>query len=341
MFDQVASAHKWSTTTVRTHIILMVLSTVSIILRFVAKGRSMAKFGLDDMFIIAATAMCYATGGINIYAAHLGGQTVSMLTEPSYSLFVKWCSIAGMLYPITVLCISLSILFFYRRVFPIQSMKRLVTIFLVIHVMWTIAAFFAQIFICSPVELAWAPIMIQAQNIDKCINYPIFFLSILSIELGLNAAVLFLPIKQVIGLKMNLQTRLMLVFVFLLGGVSLISGIVRIYETYIPGEPYIDLAGDVFWLAIHENTALIAASLPIYRPLINSSMNFLSSKLSKVYGSGYGSKGSEASSNIKESKGYSTIGSEQQSQKSLVDPIDRQYSEFEMQTPKKAHTGIN
>jgi len=110
---------------------------------------------------------------------------------------------------------------FYRRVFPIESTKRWIKIFLGLHILWAFACFFGSMFICYPMELAWAPLMVQAQpeNATKCMKYPMFFISITSLELGLNAAVLLMPIKQVIGLKLNLQTRLMLAFVFLLGGV--------------------------------------------------------------------------------------------------------------------------
>lgn len=55
-------------------------------------------------------------------------------------------------------------------------------------------------------------------NAHVGIDYPLFFVSTMSIELGLNAAVLVLPIRQSLMLQMSLQTRLMLSVVFLLGG---------------------------------------------------------------------------------------------------------------------------
>jgi hypothetical protein len=131
---------------------------------------------------------------------------------------LQWIIIGGIFYAPTVFCISASVLFFYRRLFPIASTKRAVTIFLVIHVLWALACFFGSVFICSPVNLAWAPLMVQAVNVGKCMKYPLFFVAILSLELGLNAAVLVMPIKQTFSLQLNLQTRLMLMFVFLLGG---------------------------------------------------------------------------------------------------------------------------
>jgi hypothetical protein len=60
---------------------------------------------------------------------------------------------------------------------------------------------------------------VQAVHMDKCMKYPYFFLTMLSLELGLNASVLVMPIKQTLGLQLDLKTRLMLIFVFMLGGV--------------------------------------------------------------------------------------------------------------------------
>ena len=101
----------------------------------------------------------------------------------------------------------------------------------------------------------------------------------------------------------------------------------------------------MFWMGIHVNTALIAASLPVYRPLMRATMGFMSSTLRKVYGSGYDSKRSGDSSGNKVSEGYSTI-SDKQSQKSLfgeqnsMDPIDRQIDLADME-PKRAHIQVH
>jgi hypothetical protein len=93
---------------------------------------------------------------------------------------------------------------------------------------------------------------------------------------------------------------------------------VRIHESYAPGELSIDLAGDIIWLNIHEATALIAASLPIYRPLVHSSVNFISSSIRNMSGGdSYGTKGSTKNSATYSQKGYISAPSVT-SQKDLV-----------------------
>jgi hypothetical protein len=83
---------------------------------------------------------------------------------------------------------------------------------------------------------------------------------------------------------------------------SIISGIIRLQQTYLPGDPFIDFAGDMFWISIHEATALIAASLPLYRPLMRTSIRFMSSSIRKL------STGGSSTSQLTEKKSanYST-----------------------------------
>jgi hypothetical protein len=88
----------------------------------------------------------------------------------------------------------------------------------------------------------------------------------------------------------------------------------------VPGDKFIDLAGDMYWISIHEATALIAASLPIYRPLMRSSINFMSSTIRKVSGGGsYGSNRSGKESSALSGKGYISAPSVH-SERELVGP---------------------
>jgi hypothetical protein len=112
----------------------------------------------------------------------------------------------------------LSVLFFYRRIFPVQEFRRITDIVIALHVAWALAVGLAQIFMCSPVWIAWSDAITFITNIDKCINYPVLFVIGLSIELVLNVVVLALPIRETIKLQLNFRMKCMLACVFLLGG---------------------------------------------------------------------------------------------------------------------------
>jgi len=67
MIDQVATAQKWGPIILRAYITLVVLSTASVVIRIVAKLKTKAKLGLDDVFIIAGLVLWYAEAGVDLY----------------------------------------------------------------------------------------------------------------------------------------------------------------------------------------------------------------------------------------------------------------------------------
>ncbi|KAJ4289020.1 hypothetical protein N0V90_011362 [Kalmusia sp. IMI 367209] len=323
VFDQIASAHRYGDAIILSNIVLLVLTTVALAVRLMAKLNTKARFGLDDAFIIIAQTLWYATAGVTL----------------------------------RVVTTAVSILLFYRTIFPVQEFKRIVDLFIGIEVATGISGTMAQVFACKPMSVAWT---YPSENMEKCIKYPAFFISILTIELLGDIAILALPIYQITKLKLDVNTRWMLSVVFLLGGISIVSGIVRIQQSIVPGYWFIDLAGDMFWIAIHESTAIIAASLPICRPLVRILISSISSAYQRIYSFGsyvskysssrdYASKGTNGSSNKGSSLGapYSPYRSKdsgsalsEHSQRELVvrdpclDTIDRELFILEKRTAK-------
>ena len=80
-------------------------------------------------------------------------------------------------------------------------------------VLWTVPAFFAELFTCVPLA-AWRNPKIKG----KCIDYPKFRAAIMSLEVVLDSVILALPIREIIKLQMPLKRKIMVSCVFLLGG---------------------------------------------------------------------------------------------------------------------------
>jgi hypothetical protein len=97
--------------------------------------------------------------------------------------------------------------------------RRAVNILITIHIAWTVAGTISHVLVCKPLSVIWDGPVSLMTNIDKCIHYPTQFLGIMGSELVMNVAVMTLPIREIFKLKKDLQTRLMLTCVFLLGGV--------------------------------------------------------------------------------------------------------------------------
>jgi hypothetical protein len=70
MLDQVASIQKWEPLNLRAITVLLVLSTASVAIRIIAKLNTKARFGLDDVFIVAALLFTYVESALSLYGGH-------------------------------------------------------------------------------------------------------------------------------------------------------------------------------------------------------------------------------------------------------------------------------
>jgi hypothetical protein len=71
---------------------------------------------------------------------------------------------------------------------------------------------------CTPIWIPSSDAATFMTNIDKCIDYPLFFVIILSFELLLSVAVLTLPLREIVKLQLDSNSKWMVACVFLLGG---------------------------------------------------------------------------------------------------------------------------
>lgn len=121
------------------------------------------------------------------------------------------------MYAPTVVATSVSILLFYRSAFPVEEVKKIVDMSLGCQAATCIAGTAVQTFVCRPMTAAmYFPR--GGPDMTKCINYPAFFIAILTIELLGDIGILGLPIWQVSKLKLDSNTKWQLSVVFLLGG---------------------------------------------------------------------------------------------------------------------------
>ena len=121
------------------------------------------------------------------------------------------------MYAPQVIMTNISILLFYRTVFPVQDVKKIVDLSIGMQAATGISGTAAQIFSCMPIvnSISYPR---GGPDMTKCVNYPAFFISILTIELMGDLAILGLPIWQISKLKLDSNTKWMLSVVFLLGG---------------------------------------------------------------------------------------------------------------------------
>ncbi|RDL35199.1 uncharacterized protein BP5553_07130 [Venustampulla echinocandica] len=230
----------------------------------------------------------------------LEGRKATSLMDPHLGTYMKYVYICGEFYFPIVLATNISILMFYRRIFSVGvTFNRLSLALIALQILWFIPGFFGETFMCTPTDTLWNnPLEIP----EKCIYYSTYFVVIMGFELLIDLMILALPVVEIMKLKLSWEKKLMLSFVFLLGGFVIATGIVRIIVCYEPGQQSVDLAVDMIWLDIHTGTAIICACLPSFRHLYTKSASIVSSSLRKYYGSatgsgsGFSSKGTASNS---------------------------------------------
>lgn len=150
---------------------------------------------------------------INLAVVHGYGEHVTELSKPQLHLALKWFFIAQAPYKVAVCLYKISVVLFYKRIFVVKAFQTACWIVLGIVVSWGIAVIFATIFQCIPVAGAW-----DTSLNARCINTDAFWVGYAVSNVLTDVMVLSLPIPSILQLHLNIRERVLLLGVFLLGG---------------------------------------------------------------------------------------------------------------------------
>ena len=117
-------------------------------------------------------------------------------------------------YILAVSVIKISILLFYRSVFPTKKFLLLTNIIGAAVLLWTIAFFFAALFQAWPISMNW-----DHDQSGKMINYSAMYFAQASTELALDVIILTLPWTVIWTLRLPTVRKWMVSGIFTLGAV--------------------------------------------------------------------------------------------------------------------------
>ena len=118
------------------------------------------------------------------------------------------------LYAVTIAVIKISILLLYRSLFPTPGINLATKIIGALSIAWGIETALVGIFSCRPIRAYWDITVTE----KECVNTTAFFIANSTVHVILDIAILILPVKKVWALKMSLHHKLVVSFMFLLGG---------------------------------------------------------------------------------------------------------------------------
>ncbi|KAI4177281.1 MAG: hypothetical protein LQ348_005849 [Seirophora lacunosa] len=264
--------------------VLLILATVAVVLRFLARSVNRSLNGWDDWLMLCALVTnpsIRSTGTptdplkvweyglciVQYFAIHYGcGKHILMLDLDQITAFGKAFFATSCIFPTACLFLKLSILYFYLRIFSVRKFTVWVKIIGAVCVAWWIAFLVAQFLICRPLECFW-----DKSNPDcKCINAKHVAYYITSPpDILTNLAILILPIPWLWSLQMQTRKKVAIMLILLLGSFSVIGSIIRV--PFLSKMNYNDISYTIvnsgIWLNVEVGIGIVSGCLPLLRPL--------------------------------------------------------------------------
>ena len=131
--------------------------------------------------------------------------------------------------------------------------------------MWLLANNLTSLFQCRPIRAAW-----QKEVPGHCLNYVAFFTGTQAPNLLLDIVVLALPVSAVSRLHMSNTKKISIAGIFLLGGLSIIIGIVRL--VVLIQQDFRDITystGKCSWSVLEPALEVLSACLPTLAPVLH------------------------------------------------------------------------
>ncbi|KAK3934314.1 hypothetical protein QBC46DRAFT_400152 [Diplogelasinospora grovesii] len=242
------------------HTVCLTLVTAAVAMRVYTRTRiTRTKLGIDDYFCILSYFLTVAFSGLMIKCFTLGiGRHI--WDEPAPWLFeaLKYFTIASYIYLVLATTIKLTFLFFYYRLFSLQTKTRFFITFGIVFVAClNTALFFATVFECSPIQRQW-----NATVPGRCINPVILpYLSGASSS-ATDLYVLILPVRLLCGLNVELKRKLKILVVFAVGLFACVASLVRLGMTPILQSDFDatwNIATIGLWATLEVNVGIICS----------------------------------------------------------------------------------
>ncbi|KAI1178142.1 hypothetical protein F4777DRAFT_595229 [Nemania sp. FL0916] len=266
--------------------VFSVLAAIPVALRFYCHLRvTRSGLGVDDWLILAAFVLALGMG-----LALIIGAAIHALAQPSpqgqgpddyywvtndaeiKTQQIFWAFLLVQTWAFGLA--KLSVLFFYRRIFPSKAFGIITVILIVFITSCSIAFFFAFLFHCGTYfEANWAPLGYLVQH---CWTTTPLTDTLTVTDVVTDVFILSLPVYWVSKLNMPWTKRLAVISVFLLGAIEIGTATARLVIFFRQSTNYVANADGIgllttpmIWSMIEMSIAIVAACLPPIWPLIS------------------------------------------------------------------------
>lgn len=282
-----------------------IITGVFIIQRFGYKLWAKLDFGCDDWFTLATALSGVPSTVINAHGVskHGLGKDIWTLPFSDITKFTKYFYILEIIYFGEVAMVKLALLFFYMRIFPSGTIRKLLWGTVATVVLFGVTYVVVAIFQCKPVSYYWK--MWDKEHEGTCVNINAVAWSNAAISIALDAWMLALPLWQLRTLNLDWRKKIGVGMMFCVGTFVTIVSILRLRSLISFGVDAINPTWDFYevgiWSTVEINVGIICVCMPTLRLLLVRLFPRLLGTTQKYYAR-YGSQSNRTMSRKRQSR---------------------------------------
>jgi hypothetical protein len=197
--------------------VLACISGVVIALRFSSRWFTNAEFGLDDYFMAITFATGIPSSVLTVHGFTSNGLGRDIWTVPFNQItdFGRVFYTMEILYFAEVSLLKLSLLFFYLKIFPGPTIRKLIWSAIVVDVLLGVFFVFIGIFQCRPISFYWNSW--DGEHQGKCFNVNAMGWANAAISILLDGWMLVVALSQVAHLNLHWKKKIGVTLMFIVG----------------------------------------------------------------------------------------------------------------------------
>lgn len=179
----------------------------------------------------------------------------------NFNRFMVMYYVTSTVYTAQIGVVKVALALFYRRISPARWWQITINSLIAFMTLFTIVIVFISIFACNPVAKSWDLTILTG----SCLNRNAIYLTITSTHVLLDLILISLPIPVVLGLQMGRRQKIGLIFIFVIGGSTVVSSALRL-SVLVPlledPDQTWGMTKAILWIVIECNLLVMCASLP-------------------------------------------------------------------------------
>ncbi|KAI0162104.1 hypothetical protein GGR57DRAFT_453141 [Xylariaceae sp. FL1272] len=255
-------------------LVLALLASLAVILRFWSRYTSMVRIRSDDWLALTALLLHHGLTAAIILAFlkfDLGYDIATKnAIDPGSEHRLQKLTLAGtLLYGFSITTLRLSVIIFYFRIFPTRTLRRTGFALIIICMAWFITIEGVNLANCTPISYNWD----KTIKAGHCISSAAAIIVITATNVLIDAVTVGLPVHEVLKLRLSKQKKHIILCIFLVAGLATVASLGRLVAVllYLPHNTQTTGSTSAALAAItgyEVYIATIGACLPTLTPVL-------------------------------------------------------------------------